>query len=161
MSFNDTNGLRVTESPELGPAMLRMEGAHNGPAAELTLQRLLLEVRQLKQQQAGQAASRLTQAAALQASLLTALDELRRHMLTHLENLTERQLAAARGRYEAQEAYLTAGFVGLVRGLSDVQASNVVAQEAILKELTALRIDMERRSFGGRWRRFWNWVRRR
>ena len=29
---------------------------------------------------------------------------------------------------------------------------------SILQELTALRIDMERRSFGGRWKRFVAWV---
>lgn len=158
MSFNDTHGLRVTESPELGPAMLRMEGAHNGPAMELTLQWLLRELRLLKAQQQRDALDGRKTAVDVAGQFELALDALRRDLLAQMDNVGERQIAAGRGRFDAQEAYLTAGFVGVVRGLTDLRTSQVAHDTALLSELMALRSDLQRRTFGARVRRFWEWL---
>lgn len=76
------------------------------------------------------------------------------------EAIAEREAAERRGRYEAQEMYLTASLTGLVRAITDLQKNTFEAQIATAQEVQNLRLDLEERSFGGRCRRFWQWLRR-
>lgn len=158
MSFNESSGLRVTETPELGPTMLRMDGAHNGPANELTLQWVLRELRQLRGQQKTEAAALTEALSGALGSTLMVVNAQTKTLQAQIDRATQQQTDAAQRQHDALTALLTQSVVGVVQALGDLGGLTAAAVVAHREAIDALRADLERRSFGGRCRRFWTWL---